>query len=69
MSAPLSTPVVRIAGTESTWIRAYGWVNGDDGHRYFLHRENVLEDLDRLPVPGDRVTFRPHARRPRPGRA
>jgi hypothetical protein len=24
-------------------------VNGDDGHRFFLHRENVLEDLDRLP--------------------
>jgi hypothetical protein len=58
MSEP--TPASRIAGTVSTWIRACGWINGDDHRRYFAHRENVMENLARrLPAPGDRVTFRP----------
>jgi hypothetical protein len=54
-SEPLTTPVVRLAGRVSTWTRSYGWINGDDGKRYFLHRANVLED--RLPEPRERVTF------------
>lgn len=50
MSEP--TPADRIGGTVSTWVRAAGWINGDDQRRYFAHRQYVLENLSRrLPAP------------------
>ena len=44
--------------------RGYGFVNGDDGISYHLHKSEVLEE--RLPLPGWTVMFYPGVRLDKP---
>lgn len=61
--APRATVVARVAapvnllGVVDTFNadRGWGWVRGDDGHDYYLHRSEV--EGGRLPMPGQEVMF------------
>lgn len=37
-------------------VKGYGFINGDDGKSYYLHRSD-MEDESLIPVKGDRVQF------------
>lgn len=60
------TPPLAMSGTVEVYEthRGFGFIKGDDGNSYHLHRSEVMED--RLPVVGQRVMFYSGVRQSRP---